>query len=268
MTDQKKDDCSLDDARGYLEEYFVPLMGEIPDEGQGGLKAIDILHDVFNSGEVKGKRLIDVGSGPTIYQIISASRVFPEIVCAEYSESGRAEIQKWVAEDPGAFDWSEYVQYFCDFEGTRDIWAERQKQLRQAITAVVPCDVHKSNPVEPLQLEPFDAVMTLYCIETACTDRKSYVQAVRNVSSLLKPGGTLILQTYIGTLRFLSNGASFYAVGGVRHPTVKLDVDFVLQTISDAGYEDIKCSYYPAAKRERYTTSDLTAILHLTAKKI
>ncbi|XP_066270172.1 indolethylamine N-methyltransferase-like [Branchiostoma lanceolatum] len=260
MSQETKDVRSLDDARGYLEEYFSPLMCEIPDEGQSGLKCIDILHDVFNSGEVKGKRLIDVGCGPAIYQFISASRYFSEIVCAEYSESGRAEIEKWVGGDPDAFDWSEYVQYFCDMEGTRDIWEDRQKQLRQAIKAVVPCDVHKPNPIEPLQMEPFDVVMTLFCIENACTDRKSYTVAVQNVSTLLKPGGTLILQTYIG--------ASFYAVGGVRHPTVKLDVDFVLQTISDAGFDDVKCSYYPAAKREHYTTSDVTALLHLTAKKM
>ncbi|XP_078578133.1 nicotinamide N-methyltransferase-like [Branchiostoma floridae x Branchiostoma japonicum] len=199
MPQEKKGARSLDDARGYLEEYFVPVMYSVPDEGPGSVKCADIFHDIFNSGEVKGKRLIDVGCGPVLSQLISASRFFSEIVCAEYSESGRAEIEKWVAEDPGAFDWSGYVQYFCDMEGTRDIWKERQKQLRQAIKAVIPCDIHKPNPIEPLQMEPFDVVITLYCLEAACSDRESYTKAVRNVSTLLKSGGTLILQTYIGT---------------------------------------------------------------------
>jgi hypothetical protein len=38
-----------------------------------------------------------------------------------------------------------------------------------------------------------DAITTSMCLESACPDVPSYAKALKNVVSLLKPGGTLVL---------------------------------------------------------------------------
>ncbi|XP_078576683.1 indolethylamine N-methyltransferase-like [Branchiostoma floridae x Branchiostoma japonicum] len=161
-------------AKAYLTGFFTTPEGS--DEEGDGTPVLKEFHEIFNSGRLKpGSRLLDVGSGPTIHQLISASRFCTEIVCAEYTENNRAEIEKWVKKDPDMHD-------FKFFQ--------------------------------------FDVVTTTLCLEAACPDRETYSAAVRNITRLLKPGGTLALigitnQTLASTpsvatssLPFLSTAAS------------------------------------------------------------
>lgn len=68
-------------------------------------------------GEVCGRTLIDVGSGPTIYQLLSACDHFEEVVATDFLEVNREELQRWVRGEPGAFDWSPFIQHVCKIEG-------------------------------------------------------------------------------------------------------------------------------------------------------
>lgn len=70
-------------------------------------------------GGVKGDLLIDIGSGPTIYQLLSACESFKEIIVSDYTDQNLRELQKWLKKEPGAFDWSPVVTYVCDLEGNR-----------------------------------------------------------------------------------------------------------------------------------------------------
>lgn len=70
-------------------------------------------------GAVKGELLIDIGSGPTIYQLLSACESFTEIIVSDYTDQNLWELQKWLKKEPGAFDWSPVVTYVCDLEGNR-----------------------------------------------------------------------------------------------------------------------------------------------------
>ncbi len=72
-------------------------------------------------GDYKGKRLLDLGCGPTIQSVISASKWYDEIVLSEYVEDIREEhvgtVQKWINGEPGLSNWNEYFQRFAQFEG-------------------------------------------------------------------------------------------------------------------------------------------------------
>ncbi|XP_059575559.1 nicotinamide N-methyltransferase-like isoform X2 [Alligator mississippiensis] len=73
----------------------------------------------FTSGDVKGDILIDIGSGPTIYQLLSACEKFNEIIVSDYADRNRQELEKWLKKEPGAFDWTPAVKYVCELEGQR-----------------------------------------------------------------------------------------------------------------------------------------------------
>uniref|UniRef100_A0A8C3P8Q5 Uncharacterized protein n=1 Tax=Chrysemys picta bellii TaxID=8478 RepID=A0A8C3P8Q5_CHRPI len=104
-------------------------------------------------GGVKGDTLIDIDSGPTVHQLLSACESFKEIILE-------------------AFDWTPVVKYVCELEGNR--YRGWKKRLR------------KSNPLDPIVLPPADGLVSSLCLEAACKDLTTYRIALKNISSLLK----------------------------------------------------------------------------------
>ncbi|XP_001511669.2 nicotinamide N-methyltransferase-like [Ornithorhynchus anatinus] len=182
----------------------------------------------FAPGRLKGDLLIDVGSGPTVYQLLSACEAFREIVATDYTAQNRQELQKWLSKEPDAFDWSPVVKYVCELEGDREKWAEKEETLRAAIRRVLPCDVLRPRPLDPAVLPLADCLVSSLCLEAACRDLTSYRLALRHISGLLKPGGHLVLS---GDL-----GVSFYMVGAKRFSALPLEEGFLREALAEAGY--------------------------------
>lgn len=84
-------------------------------DGQGWHQGLPLLPPP--PGEVSGRTLIDIGSGPTIYQLLSACTHFEDITMTDFLEVNRQELGLWLREEPGAFDWSMYSQHVCLIEG-------------------------------------------------------------------------------------------------------------------------------------------------------
>nr|XP_006133694.2 nicotinamide N-methyltransferase-like [Pelodiscus sinensis] len=104
------------DPKAYL-EYFKFGEGSVGDEYLNF--ALKHYCKAFASGDMKGDTLIDIGSGPTIYQLLSACENFKEIVASDYTDRNRQELEKWLKKEPGAFDWTPVVKYVCELEGDR-----------------------------------------------------------------------------------------------------------------------------------------------------
>ncbi|XP_035664686.1 nicotinamide N-methyltransferase-like [Branchiostoma floridae] len=263
MSSEQEEYEYFKNAREYLDYFYSDLTGaKCPDEGEWMPWSMEQFHRTFSQDKGYGGRLLDVGSGPTVYQLVSASRVFPEIVCSDFHKGALAEIKKWKESDTCAFDWSPFFQHVAGLEGSS--WESRQDQLRSAIKDVVPCDVFNPNPLHPGMFQPFDAIISAYCLESACYDkgRSAYTQAVRNISTLLKSGGHLVLQTYIGVTYWIDKE------GNKTPDSLCLDTDFVLKTLSEAGFTELETSEYKTPEREKCYYSDIKGILHVTGKKI
>ena len=54
---------------------------------------------------------MDISSGPTIYQLLSASKSFEEIIATDYMARNFQELEKWLKKEPEAFDGSPRVKY-------------------------------------------------------------------------------------------------------------------------------------------------------------
>ncbi|XP_050777465.1 nicotinamide N-methyltransferase-like [Gopherus flavomarginatus] len=182
----------------------------------------------FTSGVVTGDTLIDIGSGPTIHQLLSACESFKEIIASDYTYRNHWELEKWLKNEPGAFDWTPVVKYVCELEGNREKASEKEAKLRKTIKQVLKCDVHKSNPMDPIILPPADCLVSSLCLEAACKDLTTYRIALKNISSLLKPGGHLVLSGVLG--------CSFYMVGPKRFSSLVLGEEFLREALSDTGF--------------------------------
>nr|XP_033774366.1 indolethylamine N-methyltransferase-like [Geotrypetes seraphini] len=215
------------DPRDYLETYYGAGSGVFIKDGF--LKfVLRKLHQTCTTGGVKGDLLIDVGPGPAIYQELSACEVFKEIIAADFTDRNRQYLEKWLKNEPGMFDWTSAVKFVCDLEGISGKEAEKQEKLRRTLKKVVKCDVTNSNPVAPLVLPKADAVLTVGCLECACKDLDTYRQVLRNLSSLLKVGGHLIISGILGSTSFMSGSKQF--------SLLTLDEEFLRKAVTDAGF--------------------------------
>uniref|UniRef100_A0A8C3EM44 Nicotinamide N-methyltransferase n=1 Tax=Corvus moneduloides TaxID=1196302 RepID=A0A8C3EM44_CORMO len=157
------------DPREYLKEFYSMSTSR---EGASAFMMLNLgnLRKIFSLSEhSRGDILIDVGCGPTTYQLLSNHR----------------EMKKWLKNEAGAFHWEPK-------------WAKKQEKLRKTVKQVLKCDVTKANPRGPVSLPPADCIVSTLCLEGACKDLATFRSALRNISTLLKPGRHLVMVTALG----------------------------------------------------------------------
>ncbi|KAG8141650.1 hypothetical protein E2320_007234, partial [Naja naja] len=101
--------------RDYLETYYKVNLDD--DDDQVLISFLKGAHRAFTIDGIRGDTLIDIGTGPTIYQFLSACESFQEIIASDYTDQNREEVQRWLRKEPGAFDWTPIVKYVCELEG-------------------------------------------------------------------------------------------------------------------------------------------------------
>ncbi|XP_062817173.1 nicotinamide N-methyltransferase-like [Anolis carolinensis] len=108
-------------------------------------------------------------------------------------------------------------------------WKEKEEKLRRTIKQVLPCDVTLANPLDPLVLQPVDCVVSTYCLESGCDDVPTYRSAVKNVGSLVKPGGHLIFAVVLEE--------TYYMVGPHKFDCLYLTPEIIIDAVKEAGFE-------------------------------
>ncbi|XP_007444837.1 nicotinamide N-methyltransferase-like [Python bivittatus] len=230
------------DPKDYLETYYN--VGPL-DEGTGLLLTFFLkgAHRAFILDGITGDTLIDIGSGPTVHQFLSACESFREIIATDYAEQNREEMRRWLKKEPGAFDWSPIVKYVCELEGDREKWPQKEEKVRRAVRQVLKCDVTQPNPLAPLVLPPADCLISTLCLDGACKDIPTYRSAFRNISSLVKPGGHLLFHSTLEE--------HYYMVGQRRFSALYLEKEVVEEAARQAGFaikwlEEIRINFPPS----------------------
>ncbi|XP_078456916.1 nicotinamide N-methyltransferase-like [Lampetra fluviatilis] len=255
-----RDYHSLFSARAYLEKYYEPLrIGDNSGVEEVAMFNMQCLHEAYIKGPVKGTRMLDVGCGPTIHQLLFACDSICEITMADFTPANRREVELWRADDPSAYNWDSYIRYACHLQGTQGQEKARAERLRRAIKHVLPCDVLQSNIVHPEQPAPFDVVQSSFCLECACDTELSFRAALRNVAALLVPGGWFVL---IGAL-----GQTVYYVAEQSFAALPLSEDVVRAAVHAAGLQVDTFRVLPRPQSLEVDLSDLSGFFFLLAKK-
>ncbi|XP_078496146.1 nicotinamide N-methyltransferase-like [Lissotriton helveticus] len=183
---------------------------------------------IYSSGEVKGDSLVALSYGPYIHYTLPAFEYFNEITFACADHKSIQEIQKWLKNEPDAVNSSHTIKMICELQGSGDTWTEKEQMLRRKVTRVLKHDVTSCNPLCSVNLPQADCLLLTHCLEHFVTDKKSYCEALKNVSSLLKTGGYLIMSAALE--------ATFYMCGDFKFPIFCLDEDFLKDALKGAGY--------------------------------
>ena len=158
-----------------------------------------------------GAKLLEFGGGAVVCNLISPVVKCKEIVFAEFIEDNRERVKCWLRKDPSAFNWQPFFSYVVGtLEGGTEKNIEERKELLRKIVKVVPCDIFQEHPVE--DKGPYDIVSSVLCLEYVCMTNEEFRESVSKLASLVKPGGTLLMQvdenvhtwTYRGKMRKLN----------------------------------------------------------------
>ncbi|KAM4622471.1 phenylethanolamine N-methyltransferase [Discoglossus pictus] len=247
--------------RAYLQNNYVPPRADFSSEESVVPWKLRCLADACATGEIGGHTVVDIGSGPTVYQLLSAFELFQEVIMTDYLEVNREETRRWLRAEPGTFDWSPYIQHVCGLEGKGEPWQEKQKRLRQRVTRVLPVDIHQPCPLgKEVASGSVDALVSSFCLEACSPDRESFNQALKNITRLLKPGGHFLL---IGALE-----ESYYLAGEARLSVVPVTEADVRLALSEAGYKIRDFRTYSMPPSMKVGVDDVSGIFFAWAQKL
>ena len=162
-----------------------------------------------------------------------------EIVLADYTEKNREAIQHWLKKTPEAYDWTPFFKYVVQsLEGLgEEEVAKRQEDVRTLIKAVVKCDIHMDPPIQSGYECPYDVILSSLCLECACSSLEEYEVAMTKLSTLLKPGGRIVLRS----IEAGEDNAPthFCMVGAQKFVALNITESFMRSTLEKAGFYNI-----------------------------
>jgi len=231
------DDYGLFRPLDYLNEYHAKWDAEDDFTSR-------FIHEAFHSIDPQDS-MIDIGGGPTIYQLISARNKVRTITFAEYLESNRDEVNKWRRNEADAFDWDPYFRHYLRLENNNpDTSIEQMKsRLRVRMTEFLPCDLNDPEPIAG-PARTFDVVSSHYCLEAICKNDDDLVSKLTKLVSLARPGGYLIMSCL--------SDAECYQVGDFNFYAYKVDKERFLEVLRQLGCTLLKVETGPATHDRNY----------------
>lgn len=219
-------DYSQFQPQEYLREYYGEVMSDEHFAMQFLVEALARLEPVPVA--------LEFGCGPTVHHALPMTPLSSEIHFADFLESNRQQVEKWLRDDDDAFDWRHFGVETLQLEGesaTEEGVRAREEALRQIATQVLPCDAFEADPLGADKRGFYPLVASHYCAEACTTSKDEWRAAMKNIISLVAPGGTLILSC--------CSSANAYAVGELLFPCAGVDEMDVLGSLRENGCTDI-----------------------------
>ncbi len=223
-TEEIEFDFDTFDPRGYLREYYAT----IDFENDQLLRFFCECYRDINPRST----LLEFGSGPTLYSLITAAAKVDTIHVCDRLESNLHEIRLWKRGDQAAFNWDPFIQRALELEGMSGVAREdlrrRAGLLRSKLTTFCSCDAFSMPPLQGNHFDEYDIVQVNFVPESITSSHVEWEIAIHNIVSLLKPQGTFILTA-------LKN-AAYYRLQEQRFPAVSIDETVLMRILSKCGF--------------------------------
>src|SRR5437016_4713274 len=214
------------DPRGYLKEYYMTIDSEND-------QLLRFFSECYRD-IIPRSTLLEFGSGPTLYSLITAAAKVETIHVCDRLEGNLREIQLWKRADEEAFNWEPFIQRALELEGKRRVTREdirrRAELLRSKLTTFCSCDAFSNPPLQGNHINEYDIVQVNFVAESITSSLIQWERAIYNITSLLKPQGTLILTA-------LKN-AVYYQLQEKRFPAVDIDETVLTQLLRKLGFRE------------------------------
>lgn len=239
------------DAKSYLKTYFLKL-GQDSDEN---LKFI--VRELKKLTPDLERKILDFGSGPTIFAGIAAAPYAKKIDICDYLGSNLVEIKKWLASDKNAFDWTLCIKHILRLEGLTfdDASAnERSNLLKRKMGRIFRSDASLDWPIFSITQEKYPVVISNFCADSATSSKEVWRAYMKNIFNLVEYEGK-ILVTALRNCNHYRNGDRLFPSANVNEIDLKnvliengfpekdllIEVRPVLECINE-GFTTIMCA--------------------------
>ncbi|XP_069108031.1 nicotinamide N-methyltransferase-like [Argopecten irradians] len=190
---------------------------------------LDSLHEIFNEiqSDIRGKRLLDIGTGPAIYTVISASNYVDEIFLSDYAPQNREYLTKWWK---GEISYpKDIIDYIIEEEDRHMTTKQREDEVRERVKGIYHIDILSEQPLGfDINDSKFDVIVSGHCLDGLATNLAEFKRCLQNVSCLLHNGGFFIMSCGVGS--------TYYQVGEYKFVWKSFTKDEVKQSVLDAGF--------------------------------
>ena len=227
------EDYDAFDANGYLMARF----GD-PALDHRWKYQLDKLHGTFQTigASADSLRVLEFGCGPVLQHSISAVPYASEIVFCDFAAPNREVINKWLRNDPGAFNWSPKFDYVVKtHEGKGEKEAREREERMRKVAKVAFCDILSPTPMEKGFEGPYDVIIECGTVDSACSEMDSYKRCMKKLTSLLKPGGVYANHSTNST-EVKENVC--YPAGNQWYTCMHLPAENVASVLRECGFED------------------------------
>ena len=197
-------------AKDYLAEYFSGLN---EDERQV------IRYFCHEMRAAESGPVLFFGCGPGLNHVFLSAPYQTELVMADYLRANLDELDAWLKGKPDAYDWTEFVQYTlrCEsgVEPDQEAIDKRMATIRGAKARLMRADASLSDPMGAASRGHFATVLSPFCAESITSDKDEWIRYSRNIASLVRPGGLML----IAALR----RSQQYRVGARHFPSANID---------------------------------------------
>jgi hypothetical protein len=150
-----------------------------------------------------------------------------EVHVADLLPANLQAIRDWQLHSPAAHDWSAFAREVLQQEGvavpTGFQVASRENLTRRRITRYLLANAEWRNPAGAAAARRYDCVLSCYCADSATPDKAHWFRMMRNIASLVAPGGLFI----VAALR----KCSYYKVGDIQFPSSNIDEHDMLSAL-------------------------------------
>src|SRR5689334_12770583 len=114
--------------RDYLQEYYSSI-------GAENESLLQFFVTAYAGFEPDSLDILEIGGGPTVYQLISAAPFAKSITFTDYLSANVDEVKNWSEGSPDAFSWDPFIERSLAIENAAgaelDTPATRRQELRQ-----------------------------------------------------------------------------------------------------------------------------------------
>jgi len=233
--------------RDYLNTYFLNL-------GQDSFENLKFLVNELKkfNGKPK-KRILDFGSGPTIFAGIAAIPYASTIHMCDYLDSNVNEIKKWLISEKDSFNWSTYIKHILELEGSsthQEAIQKRSNELKRNTTQVFRSDASLDWPIFSSVKYRYPIVISNFCADSATSSKEVWRAYMKNIFNLVDDRGKIL----ITALR----NCKFYKSGNQLFPSANVNEKDLRKVMIESGFDKrsllIEVKNVPDCAQEGFTT--------------
>ncbi len=193
------------DPLAYLTEYYQNI-------GEENAFLLQQLAHAYREFKDDSLSILEVGGGPTIYQLISAAPKAKIIHFTDYSQANLAEVSRWLQGSSQAFDWRSYIEYAIKAEGAQklDTIKNRETKLKSKIKTLTVFDILNNRAQKSINTN-YDLVSSIFSSDAITHSLAEWENVLKNMLNLVKPSGYLLLVGVFGSKGWISGSSSFVA---------------------------------------------------------